>query len=168
MAGSKPPPAAPGAPKKVARSAPDLDTKNTLVPSSRVLLVLDKPVAADDKFTLHYPPKTKGKAGRKKTLSQSDAVPIDADHVAVVFDEIAEDPKNTGRYELVQHRGKEDHTIFRNTNTQILNQAGGKSPQNRRKQFYKLAFHVPRSKDDELNASFPDFNGIVVKEPLTD
>ena len=164
-AANKPPPAGQ---KQVARSAKDLNTSNLIVSPSFVLVVLDQPDAADDTFTLTYPPKTRGGKGKVKTKSRDDALQIDADHKGIRFDEIPDDAAGKRKYKLVQHRKKAAHTVFTETGTNLLIREGEKPPLDKKKQYFALRIVPGRASDRDLRGDFVDFSAIKVKEPITD
>lgn len=146
--------------RKVARSAPGANTTNVLVPDV-ALVVLDKPIASADEFTLtssNVRPQTKlAKAGQ----------PVDPTH-----DQLKFPLKTTSRkqvYALVQNRaGKSAHTVFTKVPAALLTRDGETAPRYPAKQYFRFTIVAPTTSDADLPATPPDWQAINVKEPRID
>jgi hypothetical protein len=151
---------APPRTRNVARSAGP-QTTNTIVPPI-ALVILDKPAAADDAFTLV------SSRGGAVTKAVSEAKPVDGEHDKLPFP-IKDVPRNPARYDLVQKRGKNSkNVVFRDVSAGDLVHKGEGPPAWREKQYYAFSFKPPATKDKDLQADPIDYAAIAVEEPITD
>lgn len=142
--------------KNVARTGQDRTTGNKAQVVTSVLVILDKPVASGDAFTLDHD------SGATRTKTPADATDIDATHAAIKLDKI----KDKGRYALSHRRGKTSKIVlFKKAPAGLLIFPGEHAPNTDGKTFFRLLDPAPKPGDPELAADAPDFAKIQVKEP---
>jgi len=145
---------------KVARTAKDRTTHNTLKIPTFAIVVLDTPVEDGDTFVLE------SSAGSSQKHGHAEAITIDATHVGIRFDNL----RSTATYSLVQQRASgARQVLFQKTGAAVMTRSGETGPLHREKVIYTVSPHLDDSKyDADLKAVQIDYTQVEVEEPTID